>query len=228
MTHATAAGPSPRVPTTGAWIGLLVATWAALTVAWHVAWLAAVSAAPTIVDRIADRADQEGGPAGAPAHVARLVDLGFELARRLAPYARIADGSAVVLGLALFFAAFALVRGSETGRRGVRALLALKAAHSLAAAAWLVVLATTSLGAWRDRFAAVVVEFARDAAGGPSASHAADVSKALDAVPYVFAGVVATGVGVTAGLFLLAGRRSVRDWCAARSGRPIETRAAPR
>jgi len=58
MTHATAAGPSPRVPTTGAWIGLLVATWAALTVAWHVAWLAAVSAAPTIVDRIADRADQ--------------------------------------------------------------------------------------------------------------------------------------------------------------------------
>jgi hypothetical protein len=216
MTNPTAAGPSPRVPTTGAWIGAFVATWAALTVVWHVAWLVAVSVTPSICSKIADRADQEGGPAGPPAHFVRLCDLGFELARRLETHTTFAVGSAVVLGLALFVAGFALMRGSEAGRRGARVLLALKAAHSLAAAAWLVVLATTQLGDWRGRFASVVADFAREASVGSEAAAVADVSAAFDAAPFVFGGLVVTGVAVAAGLFLLCGRPSAREWCVAR------------
>lgn len=228
MTAPPTREPPTSVPTSGAWTGVLVAAWAASTTTWHVAWFAAVHAAPAVVGRLAAQA--EDGPAGEPASVARIVELVFESARTLQPHARIADAGAVVLGFALFCAAFALVRGSESGRRAVRALLALKALASLGSAAWLVVLFVATLHDWSGRFAAAVAELALDAPHGPRAeSFNAQVSAWIDAAPVAFAGVVVAGTTVTLALRWLVGRPSARAWCAARSGaRTVDSSASSR
>jgi hypothetical protein len=230
MTDATSSGTTGRVSTSGAWLACCVAAWAAATVAWHVAALAAVSAAPVFISGLSDQMDRQAGPAGVPREDARMIDLAFELASTLTPHARIADAGAVLLGLALFGGAFALLRGSEAGRRAARAMLAVKALLSLGSAAWLVVLFVTRLDAWRDRFAAAVAEFVRETPRGVSgASAGTRVSDWMDAAPIVFVGVVATSLTVTAVLFWLAGRPSTRAWCAARSGmRTVDSPAALR
>jgi hypothetical protein len=228
MSARQASEPPASAPTSGAWTGVLVAAWAASTTTWHVAWFAAVHAAPAIFGRLAAQAEE--GPAGEPAAVARIVELVFELSRTLQPHARIADAGAVVLGFALFCAAYALVRGSESGRRAARALLALKALASLGSAAWLVVLFVTTLRDWSGRFAAVVAELALDAPHGPrAASVNAQVSAWIDAAPVAFFGVVVAGTTVTLALAWLVGRPSARAWCAARSGdRTVDSPAPSR
>jgi hypothetical protein len=230
MNEANSSGASSRVSTAGAWTGVLVATWAALTVAWHVACLAAANVAPVLVAGYADRADEQAGPAGLPEPYARFFDLAFELARTLMPHARIADTSAALLGFALFCAGFALVRGSETGRRATRTLLAAKALHSVGSATWLVVLFVTKLDAWRDRFGAVVDEIARDAPRDVvRTSLSARATEWTNAAPVFVAGAIATSLTITAVLYWRAGRPSTRGWCAARSGlRPVDSPPAPR
>jgi hypothetical protein len=230
MTDATSSGTTPRVSTSGAWFAVLVATWAAATVAWHVAWLSAVNLAPVFVGRVYDRADERSGPAGLPEPYARFFDLAGEALRTLGPYARIVDASAAMLGVALFCAAFALLRGAEVGRRATRTLLALKALHTTASAAWLVVLFVATLEAWRGRFVAVVEEIARDAPRDVwGASPGARAAEWIGAAPTVFAVVAATSLAITAVLFRAGGRPSVRAWCSVRGRRgTVDSSSGPR
>jgi len=213
-----------RISTAGAWLGAFVATWAAATTTWHVAWLVATSFAPAFVNRAADAAYDQS--AAVDPSFARLLDLTLVAARRLAAYSRVADASAVLIGFALFAAAFALVRGSDVGRRAARFLLALKLAHSLASAVWLAALWTADPDGLGRRMDALLAEAARQA---PTGTRAGDVVERFAAwthgAPAFFAAAVVAGVGASAVSFWLAGRPFAREWCDARGRPPVATRA---
>ncbi len=221
----TTNGPA-RVSTAGAWVGALVAAWAGATVAWHVALLAASALAPALVANVSDAVEEQA--AGASEQTSKLADLAMEGVRRGAAYSRVFDGSAVALGFALFVAAFLLLRGSETGRRATRALLAVKSLHSIVAAAWFVFVVHAGAADWRARFLAAFDEIVRNA---PSrAQHFAErASDALHKLPIAVAVTASLGALVSAALWRLAGGPSARNWCAARNRmRPVASPSAPR
>lgn len=224
MTVPTTTSAAERTPTGGAWLGLGIAARAALSVAIGMTTLATAGGISVAVDFISRRVD----PADRPPQLGKLFDVMLDGAAILAPYSRIAGASGVAIGAALFVAAALLVRGSETARRATRALLVVEAAHSIAAAAWLAVLACTTLAEWNDRYQSALAEVIEVLPGGGRQMPAVfRIEGWTNAVFYGVWGAVSAGVVLT--LCWLAGRPFVREWCSARQTRsPVASAAVPR
>ena len=213
-----------HTPTGGAWLGVGIAARAAMSVATAMTTLATAAGIAVAVDFFSSMGD----PADRPPQAGKLFDVMLDGAAILAPYARIAGGSGVVIGVALFVAAAMVVRGSETGRRAARALLVVEAAHSIAAAAWIAVLSCTTLARWNERYQAAVAEFVEVLPGGARRMPLVfRIEGWTNAVFYGAWGIVSASVVLT--LCWLAGRPFAREWCAARGAKsPVAPARWPR
>ena len=202
-----------RVPTAGAWLGAGIAARGAFGAIAHFVPILLVAGIPLLVDLI----DRNARAHEAPPEWARVTDLWLDLAQVLGPFARVAGGSGVMLGVVLFVAAVFLVRGSGFARRACRFLLVLHAAHSIAATVWLSSIAAGPLADWEERYAKALTELQDVMPGIQENVFAA--FRALQSMHAVGTLSCAVSLAFDALLFWLAGRASARDWCAARKNR---------
>ena len=190
--------------------------------------LVVTAALPLVVDRFDRAIERSAASSDVPPQFAAAMDLLLELAALLRPFAQAVAASGAAIGVALFVAALMLLRRSDTGRRAARVLLVADALHSITAAAWLVVLVRSTLGAWNERYQATIGEVL-DALPNHGARLPIDVRFQAWTHPAPWAAWCAAGVAACAALFWLAGRPAVRDWCSAGDRQsPIAPHGAPR
>jgi hypothetical protein len=216
--------PADPPPTGGAWLGLGIAARGAVGVLFSAAPMITVAFLSGITSFVDEEMRRRGGGAVVP-EATRLLDILSELGEAMRPMARFAGVTGVAIGIGLFVAGAALMRGSDTGRRAARVLLVFEAVQSVAAAVWSSILWCTRLADWYDRYQKAIADLAANQSGGRAAPmvqfHFPPMMNIASQAIGTFMSLAILGV-----LFWLAGRPFAREWCALRSGRYPVARAA--